>query len=87
MYCWDNSARHNAAQHMEAIFKKMKDRFLRGDKRLLPDRSLYGLVLKTYARQMRLEEAEKMLWAMVDDLLAGNAAAEPNPSKWDVSLR
>jgi pentatricopeptide repeat protein len=52
--------------------------FQDGDESMRPDCISYSILLNTYAQKMMLDEAERILWEMVDDfILNGNKAAEP----------
>ena len=56
----------------------MKTRFHDGDESMRPDCISYSILLNTYAQKMMIDDAERILWEMVDDFtLNGNKAAEP----------
>jgi pentatricopeptide repeat protein len=60
----------------------MKMRFHGGDESMRPDCISYSILLNTYAQKMMTDEAERILWEMVDDYtLHGNKAAEPRTRK------
>lgn len=61
----------------------MKTRFNEGDESMRPDCISYSLILNTYARMMMINNAEGLLWEMVDDFIVhGNTAAEPRTRKY-----
>ena len=61
----------------------MKMRFHDGDESMRPDCISYSILLNTYAQKMMIDEAERILWEMVDDYtLHGNKAAEPRTRKF-----
>jgi pentatricopeptide repeat protein len=48
-----------------------------------PDCISYSILLNTYAQKMMIDEAERILWEMVDDYTVhGNKAAEPRTRKY-----
>lgn len=60
----------------------MKQRFQDGDESMRPDCISYSILLNTYAQKMMVEDAERILWEMVDDYTVhGNKAAEPRTRK------
>jgi pentatricopeptide repeat protein len=60
----------------------MKKRFHDGDESMRPDCISYSILLNAYAHKMMIDDAERILWEMVDDYsLNGNKAAEPRTRK------
>jgi pentatricopeptide repeat protein len=60
----------------------MKARFLEGDTGMRPDCISYSLLLNSYAQKMQIDDAEGMLWEMLDDFyLSRNMSAEPRTRK------
>jgi pentatricopeptide repeat protein len=59
----------------------MKARYLEGDEAMRPDCISYSILLNSYAQKLQIEQAEEMLWEMVDDCVSGNAAAQPRTRK------
>lgn len=63
----------------------MKKRFQEGDESMRPDCISYSILLNTYAQKMMIEDAERILWEMVDDYtLDGNKAAEPRTRTFSI---
>ena len=61
----------------------MKMRFHEGDEAMRPDCISYSILLNTYAQKMMIDDAERILWEMVDDFtLYGNKAADPRTRKY-----
>lgn len=47
-----------------------------------PDCISYSILLNAYAQKMMIDDAERILWEMVDDFtLNGNKSAEPRTRK------
>ena len=60
----------------------MKQRFHDGDEAMRPDCISYSIILNAYAQKMMTEDAESLLWEMVDDyVLYNNQSAEPRTRK------
>jgi pentatricopeptide repeat protein len=82
LHCWVESNRQDACKHAEDAFRKMKLRFHEGDESMRPDCISYSILLNAYAQKMMIDDAERILWEMVDDFtLNGNKAAEPRTRK------
>lgn len=82
LHCWIESQRPDGYKHAERIFWQMKSRFNDGDESMRPDCISYSLLLNTYAQKMMIDNAENILWEMVDDfIINGNKAAEPRTRK------
>ena len=86
LHCWVESGRKEAGTRAALIFRQMKARFLAGNEGLRPDCIAYSIVLNTFAQESKCDEAEDLLWEMVDDFLSGNDSATPRTRNFNTIL-
>ena len=86
LHCWAESGRKDAGARANEIFREMKQRFQDGEEGLRPDCICYSIVLNTFAQESKTEEAEQLLWEMVDDFLSGNDSAAPRTRNFNTIM-
>lgn len=77
LQCWADSSEEDAAGRAEFLFQQIKSRFLDGDDDFRPEAFCYITVLNAYVQASKMEEAEAMMWEIVDDFLGGVLAKQP----------
>jgi pentatricopeptide repeat protein len=86
LHCWTESNRKGASLRAENIFRKMKNRYMAGEREECPDCIAYSIVLNKFAQENMYEAAEGILFEMVQDFLSGNDSAQPRTSTFDCNL-
>jgi hypothetical protein len=75
--CWTESEKEGSTDKARRSFCAMKKKYMDGDKNMAPDCFCYSILMHAFMKECAYENAEALLWEMVDDYLGGNHGAEP----------
>ncbi|KAL7560463.1 hypothetical protein ACA910_020506 [Epithemia clementina (nom. ined.)] len=87
LHCWADSDRPDAAARAESLFRTMLLRYDNGDKNLKPDTICYSNLINVFVNcGEKYQDAERILWEMVDTYLSGLDSAEPTVRSFNTLL-